>query len=160
MGDPPAVPSTVLSSPMTHLPRLAFAAALTLTACSGSSGKGAASDAGAPATLYGICAVGAGASGASLGMSTEGVYGYTLPVPAGQTESVTLTVLNRGDLPATRMLDATPPTSALAYVGGSYPGTGGTCATELAPGETCTLVVTLVGPATGRRTSLVIIEYY
>jgi hypothetical protein len=138
-----------------------FVAALVLGACS-SSGKGGASDAdaGGSTTLYGLCSVGGGATGADLGMSADGVYGYTLPLPAGQTQDITLTVLNRGPLPATQMLDVTAQSSVLSYKGGAYPGTGGTCGTDLGPGATCTLSVTVVAPPTGRQTSMVILQYY
>jgi hypothetical protein len=58
------------------------------------------------------------------------------------------------------MLDLTPPSPELSYVGGAYPGTGGTCADMLAPGASCTLVISLVAPASGRQTSLVVLQYY
>jgi hypothetical protein len=93
-------------------------------------------------------------------MTTEGAFGYTMAVPAGQTQDVTLTVVNRGQAQATQMVDLTPQTPALSYKGGKYPGTGGTCADTLQPGAICKLVVTLVAPASGRQTSLVIIQYY
>ncbi len=134
-------------------------AAAVLAACSHSAGSPEASDAGSGATLYGVCPV-AGPPEANLGMSTPGVYGFTLPVPAGQTQDVTLTVLNSGTGPATQMVDLTPQTSTLSYKGGDYPGTGGDCADHLDAGASCSLVVTLVAPATGRQTSLVVIQYY
>jgi hypothetical protein len=109
-------------------------------------------------TLYGLCAP--GAPEASLGMFVSGTFGFTLPLPAGQAQEVTLTVLNNGPVKATQMTDLTPQSSTLSYKGGTYPGTGGTCGTELDPGATCTLVVDVVAPATGRQTSLVVIQYY
>jgi hypothetical protein len=131
-------------------------AALLVACSSGSSSTG--TDAGA--TLFGVCSVGGAPAEASLGMFVTGVFGFSLPVSAGQTVPVTLTVLNSGSAPATQMLDLTPASPALSYVGGVYPGTGGTCADRLEPGATCTLDVTLTAPASGRQTSLVIIQYY
>jgi hypothetical protein len=93
-------------------------------------------------------------------MTTQGAYGYTMPVAPGQAQDVTLTVINRGDVEATQMVDLTPHTPSLSFKGGTYPGVGGTCADTLKPGATCDLVVTLVAPASGRQTSLVIIQYY
>jgi hypothetical protein len=132
--------------------------AAALAACSSSAGStNPAADGGA--TLYGVCAA-AGAPEATLGMFVSGTFGFTLPVPAGQTQDITLTVLNSGSAPATQMTDLTPQSSTLSYQGGSYPGTGGTCATTLQPGATCTLAISLAAPTMGRRTSLVVIQYY
>jgi hypothetical protein len=102
-------------------------------------------------TLYGICSAGPVAPEAALGIFVRGTFGYTLPLPAGQKQQVTLTVLNSGSLGATQMADLTSQSSVLSYEGGTYPGTGGDCGTELAAGATCTLVVDVVAPATGRR---------
>jgi hypothetical protein len=134
--------------------------AAVLAACSSSSG--ASSDAGSSgnSTLYGICSGGGGAPEATLGMFVSGTFGLTLPLPAGQMQEVTLTVLNSGSASATQMTDLTPQSSTLSYKGGKYPGTGGTCGDKLGAGSTCTLVIDLVAPATGRQTSLVIIQYY
>jgi hypothetical protein len=137
----------------------ALALAALLAACSSSSGStpGPSSNGG---TLYGICSGPGAAAEASLGMFVSGVYGFTLPEPAGQTQDVTLTVLNSGSMDATQIVDLTAQTSTLSYEGGTYPGTGGTCGDSLAAGSSCTLVVTLVAPATGRHTSLVVLQYY
>jgi hypothetical protein len=129
-----------------------------LTACSSSTSPTNAQDGGA--TLYGVCSSAPGTAEATLGMSVSNVFGFTLPLPAGETQDVTLTVLNSGSGPATQIVDLTPQTSVLSYKGGAYPGTGGTCAGELDAGATCNLVVTLTAPATGRQTSLVILQYY
>ena len=123
----------------------------------GGGGNDSGSSSGGP-TLYGLCSP--GAPEAMLGMFVSGTFGYTLPLPAGQTQEVTLTVLNNGPTKATQMTDLTPQSSTLSYKGGTYPGTGGSCGTELAAGATCTLVVDVVAPATGRQTSLVVIQYY
>jgi hypothetical protein len=86
-------------------------------------------------------------------MSVSDVFGYTLPVPAGQTHDVTLTVLNSGSAAATHIVDLTPQSPTLTYKGGTYPGTGGTCGDTLDVGASCALVVTLVAPTMGRRTT-------
>ncbi len=130
-----------------------------LAACSSSSSSPANSGNGS-GTLYGVCSASGATAGASLGMFVSGLYGFTLPEPAGQTQDVTLTVLNSGGTDATQIVDLTAQSSTLSYKGGAYPGTGGTCAGSLAAGSTCTLVVTLVAPTTGRRTSLVVLQYY
>jgi hypothetical protein len=133
--------------------------AVLLTACS-SQGSDSSSSDDARTQLFGVCSAVAGPPEASLGMFVNGVYGFTLPVPAGQTQDVTLTVLNSGAVAATQMVDLTPQSTTLSYKGGTYPGTGGTCADSLPPGASCTVVVTLVAPMTGRHTSLVVIQYY
>jgi hypothetical protein len=132
---------------------------LSLCACSSDPTSKVSSSTQTNVTVFGVCPAGR-LPEASLGMSTLGAYGYTMPVAAGQTQDVTLTVINRGDVEATQMVDLTPKTPALSYKGGTYPGVGGTCADTLEPGATCALVVTLVAPASGRETSLVIIQYY
>jgi hypothetical protein len=132
---------------------------LPLCACSSAATSKVSSSTQTNVTVFGVCPAGS-LPEASLGMTTKGAYGYTMPVVAGQTSDVTLTVINRGDVEATQMVDLTPHTPALSFKGGTYPGTGGTCADTLKPGTTCDLVVTLVAPASGRQTSLVIIQYY
>jgi hypothetical protein len=52
----------------------------------------------------------------------------------------TLTVKNDGTEPATA-ISALGLSSPINFLGGSYPGTGGTCATSLTGGQTCTVVV-------------------
>jgi hypothetical protein len=134
-------------------------AAAMLAACSSSSGSSS-STGGSGSTLYGLCSTGRGSAQATLSMFVGGNFGFTLPLPAGQTQDVTLTVLNSGAAAATQMVDLTPQSSTLSYAGGKYPGTGGTCGDKLEAGATCTLAVTVVAPTTGRQTSLVVIQYY
>ena len=144
---------------MTSLSTLGWlATAALLAACSSRGPAGSEDDAGTP--LFGVCSAVAAPPEATLGMSVGGVFGFTLPVPAGQTQDVTLTVLNSGSLAATQMVDLTPQTATLSYKGGTYPGTGGTCGDTLEAGASCTVVITLVAPMTGRQTSLVVIQYY
>ena len=82
-----------------------LAAAALVLACSSSSGSPSASgNGGGNPTLYGICAS-AGSPSAQLGMFVSGTFGFTLPVPAGQMQEVTLTVLNSGGTAATQMTD-------------------------------------------------------
>lgn len=143
------------------LPRSAWLALpALLAACSSSSGSSPGASPSGQGTLYGVCSGGGPADEASLGMFTSGVYGFTLPLPAGETQDVTLTVLNSGGAAATKITDLTAQSSILSYKGGAYPGTGGSCGDSLGPGSTCTLVVTLVAPTTGERTSLVVLQYY
>jgi hypothetical protein len=130
-----------------------------LCACSSAGTSKVSSSTQTNVTVFGVCPAGT-LPEASLGMTTQGAYGYTMPVVAGQTSDVTLTVINRGAVEATQMVDLTPHTPALSFKGGTYPGVGGTCADTLKPGATCDLVVSLVAPASGRQTSLVIIQYY
>ena len=136
-------------------------AATVLAACSSSSspsnGDGGA---GGGTTLYGICSASGAGPEASLGMFVSDAFGFTLPIPAGQMQEVTLTVLDSGPVAATQIVDLTPQSSTLSYKGGQYPGTGGSCGEKLASGATCTLVIDLVAPATGRQTSLVVLQYY
>lgn len=55
----------------------------------------------------------------------------------------TFTVSNTGSLIATSMsASAFTNSSVYSFKGGSYPGTGGTCSTDLAMGSSCTIVVT------------------
>ncbi len=57
-----------------------------------------------------------------------------------------ITITNSGTGTATQIQFATP-ASPFAFAGGSPPGTGGTCTSSLAAGESCTIVLTYTAPA-------------
>lgn len=83
---------------------------------------------------------GVGTSAALLAISNGPTYSFGTLV-AGQTAEVTLTVDNSGGVSATSVSAAALP-APFAFKGGSFPGTGGTCAATLAAAANCTLVVT------------------
>jgi hypothetical protein len=60
----------------------------------------------------------------------------------GSSTDHTFTVTNTGGSPATAVAGTGTATGPFAPKGGSFPGTGGTCKTTLAAGESCTFVVT------------------
>ena len=64
----------------------------------------------------------------------------------GASQDLTLTITNTGPTDATAIAYSTDPTKMMdapfSFKDGTYPGTGGTCATELAAGESCDLVLT------------------
>lgn len=67
---------------------------------------------------------------------------YTFPsIPINTVSTLTLVVTNEGDKTALTMNDSGSLAAPFRYKGGSYPGTGGTCATTLKTEITCTLVV-------------------
>jgi hypothetical protein len=94
-------------------------------------------------------------------MSSPALTGYTLrPVAPNETLPFTVTVANVGQADATQLRDLTAKSDALAYAGGSYPGTGGDCGATLAKGTSCTLALVAHGTTLGRHTQLVALNYY
>ncbi|MFG1513016.1 choice-of-anchor D domain-containing protein [Halobacteriovorax sp. ZH3_bin.1] len=79
----------------------------------------------------------------NLAPSLSGLHFGNLQV--GATKTLQVSVQNIGNLPVTELdgytltIDGTP--GDFYFSGGSYPGTGGDCATYLAPGQSCTLEV-------------------
>ncbi|MCY1083460.1 choice-of-anchor D domain-containing protein [Archangium lansingense] len=60
----------------------------------------------------------------------------------------TFTLTNQGGVAATQMSGRNPG-GPFTFKGGAYPGTGGTCGTELARGASCTVVVTFAPTSEG-----------
>ena len=79
----------------------------------------------------------------------------------GFTYSPTLTIENLSNtVPANTFVIASNITAPFAYVGGAYPGTGGTCSDTLDPGQSCTIELSLNPVAIGNFTSSIDIEYF
>jgi hypothetical protein len=76
----------------------------------------------------------------------------------GQSSTHTFYVLNTGGAAASSML-APAIGTGFGYVGGSYPGSGGTCSSALAAGTACTVNVEFKPVATGPATGNVTIDY-
>ncbi|MCB0404970.1 MAG: hypothetical protein KDD51_09300 [Bdellovibrionales bacterium] len=90
----------------------------------------------------------------SEGLNYE--FGY---VPVGQVVEHTFVVTNVGKVLASDLRSEFHIT-AFQYWGGSYPGFGGTCATELYPDESCTIVVAFSPIHTSLYTAPIQIVYY
>ena len=86
-------------------------------------------------------------SGSPIVLSGGPTYSYG-PFVTGFSYNATFTLSNSGNVPATG-LAATGLSGPFSFKGGSYPGTGGTCATSLAPSSNCTVVVTYSPTAPG-----------
>ena len=83
---------------------------------------------------------GTGAPAAILVISNGPTYDFGQR-PQGSSIDKTFTVQNNGGIPAISM-NGTGLAAPYTFKGGSYPGTGGTCATSLAAGASCSIVVT------------------
>src|SRR5690606_26936453 len=66
-------------------------------------------------------------------------FGFVL---LGTPVSQTLTIENTGGAAASNII-AQPLPGPFSFVGGAYPGDGGTCTQALSPGESCTIIVEL-----------------
>ena len=95
---------------------------------------------------------------AVLSISDGPTYDYG-NVQVGTTASKTFTVTNSGGAEATSLTDTGGLAAPFQYVGAAYPGTGGTCATSLAPTVTCTLVVEFAPTATGAASDTIDLSY-
>lgn len=88
---------------------------------------------------------------------TDYFFGFGDPgVPIVQT----FTLTNNEAVPVAA-LSLTPPAagSEFAFDGGSYPGSGGTCADTLGPGQTCTVVFRYTPATTGSVTGPIAINF-
>ena len=77
---------------------------------------------------------------AILLVSPGPIFSFPGQLP-GNTTSQIFTVTNTGKRPASQMVSSFYLSSTFTYVGG-YPGADGTCADQLAPGESCQVRVT------------------
>jgi hypothetical protein len=73
-------------------------------------------------------------------------YDFGSVAPGGTADHI-FHVLNSGELAAANLTPADFGSAAFGWKGGSYPGFGGTCGTQLAAGANCTLVVSFTGPS-------------
>jgi alpha-tubulin suppressor-like RCC1 family protein len=96
--------------------------------------------------------------GAALTINGAANYDFGTKNVASSTDQ-SLTVLNTGLLPASAM-SGSGLSAPLAFKGGTYPGTGGTCGTSLAAGASCTLIVTYAPVAAGATTQTLTLAYY
>jgi hypothetical protein len=99
---------------------------------------------------------GTGTTAASLAISDPG-YAFPLAM-AGSNLTKSFTVTNSGGAPATSLngYGLNPPYS---FNGGSYPGTGGTCAATLAGGASCDIVVSFAPTADGASSDTIELDY-
>ena len=109
------------------------------------------------ATRLATCNVTAAATDLAL-VSIVDRLGGTSPLPtpfkywmASHPVDNTFYVQNLGARAATALGDGGGLANDFGFKGGTYPGTGGTCGTSLAAGDTCTLVVTFSPSGTGYR---------
>ena len=100
---------------------------------------------------------GLGISGAGLTISDAPTYNFGIFPLNGQAQKV-FTVSNTGLTKATAMVPAGL-SSGFSFAGGSYPGTGGTCASELTSGSNCTVVVSFSDNTVGVKNSTLNLGY-
>lgn len=100
---------------------------------------------------------GSGAGVASLIISDGVTYSFGTTY-ANSSVDKTFSLTNSGGATATSMSGSSFATG-YAYKGGSYPGTGGTCATTLLPAASCTVVVTFTPPSAGTFLGNLIVSY-
>ena len=102
--------------------------------------------------------LGTGVTAASITISDGPTYDYG-PVATGDTVEKTLTISNAGTFTASAMTGvglAAP----FTFKGGTYPGTGGTCASTLAGGGNCTVIIVFAPTATGNLSDTLDMNYF
>ncbi|MCB0356958.1 MAG: choice-of-anchor D domain-containing protein, partial [Bdellovibrionales bacterium] len=100
---------------------------------------------------------GTGASLAFLTITDGPTYDYNT-IAVGQTVDHTFTVQNTGGVDATAV-SGSGLIAPFTFKGGSYPGTGGTCAATLTSSATCTIVVSYTPATLGLHTDTILIDY-
>ncbi len=101
--------------------------------------------------------VGAAAGPALLTLSDTDPYDFG-NVVIGTTQQHTFTMTNSGNTIASNIA-STALTAPFAFKGGSYPGVGGSCFTNLAALDTCTLVVDVSPAAAGVLNDTLTLSY-
>jgi hypothetical protein len=99
------------------------------------------------------------AAAASLSISDGATYNYGLN-GLGSVTSKTFTITNVGTSEATSMADGLALVAPYSFSGGSYPGTGGTCSTNLDTSLTCTLVVDFSPTSSGTFNDTLEVDYF
>ncbi len=94
---------------------------------------------------------------ASIDISDGATYDYGTQAVGSQT-NYTFTITNSGDSTATGMSEAGL-AAPFNFAGGSFPGTGGTCATSLAASSNCDIVVEYSPAGTGGHSDSIDISY-
>lgn len=130
------------------------------------SGLGAAADSvvlsynnGLAASTATLALQGTGANIGALEMSA-GALDLGVAMVGSSPAQGTLTLSNPGSLPATLIsASGSSPLPPFGYQGGSYPGTGGTCAATLAAGATCTIRVEFTPVSSGAASTALTIGY-
>ncbi|MCA9324548.1 choice-of-anchor D domain-containing protein, partial [Candidatus Saccharibacteria bacterium] len=79
-------------------------------------------------------------------------------VTVNDTIDHTFNVENQGGFQATLMAGSGL-AAPYSFKGGAYPGTGGTCGTDLAVSGSCTIIITLYPTATGTYNDTILIDY-
>jgi len=77
---------------------------------------------------------------------------------AGASTTQTMTLLNVGSADVSS-ISATGLASPFDFLGGSYPGTGGTCSSSLAAGSSCTLVVEFAPGSASTASDQLVLSY-
>lgn len=80
-------------------------------------------------------------------------------VQAGATQTHTFTVSNNGSATATSLAGEAL-SAPFSYLGGSYPGTGGTCSATLVSGTTCTIVLSFAPTVSGAYEGILTLNYF
>jgi hypothetical protein len=88
----------------------------------------------------------------------QAVFDYGFHATGSSTPH-TFTLANPGAATATAIAPVTLPAS-FVYVGGSYPGSGGTCGATLASGTSCTLVIAYAPSSGGPVTGTIAVSYF
>jgi len=101
---------------------------------------------------------GSGVTPASLSINEAPIFDYGSPVLGSQTDH-TFNISNTGGFPASSIVGGglLPP---YEFKGGSYPGTGGSCAGTIAAGSTCSIVVTYSPTVVGVDNDTIEIDYF
>ena len=102
---------------------------------------------------------GTGALPASLAISDGPTYDYG-NVTAGGNAIKTFTVTNSGGVAASSLADAAGLAAPFTYVGGSFPGTTGTCIATLGAGASCTIRLQFSPVAAGAFIDTVDLSYF
>lgn len=98
-----------------------------------------------------------GAANANLALSDGPNYDFGIVGVSTNAQKI-FTLTNNGLVAATNV-SADTMNGAFAFVGGAYPGTGGTCSTSLAAAANCTLAVQFAPTSNGKQNSSLVINY-
>jgi hypothetical protein len=101
-----------------------------------------------------------GMAGLLAGLNTEKAVYYLGALNPGQSKKIKIEVTNPGGMTAKNIEMTFVPVNDFEFTGGSYPGTDGTCGTQLIGGASCWVDITYNSNSIGAKSTVLRMKYF